>query len=277
MVTNNLLTVTCTRDLKQMILQAHSIDVFVTTRCTHWVFIEDTETSREEWIDLLSPFYTRHTLKLVYNYLTDFDHPGWYRQQILKLYAVKLIQDDYLILDSKNFFIKSSNLDWDLVESSGLVTNIKYSIKGLFGDFQIFLKDYLDKDIGDYHYEAWSPFKARKKIVKRILKEMDLFDCFKKCIDRKIYPSEFGLYSWFTDVDLEKNNLHIDDYHKNTRFLTYWEDAHLTRPISDNIEVLGIHRDVCYIKDYKLVDLAVDLSQRGLDQQILNNGFNIKW
>ena len=278
MVTNNLLTVTCTRDLKQMILQAHSIDVFVTTPCTHWVFIDDTDTSEEEWLDLLSPFYTRHTLKLFYNYLRDFNYHGYFRQQLIKLYAVKLIQADYLVLDSKNFFIKSSTLNWDFVEGNGFIRKDIYKETSGMKDFHYFLKDRLDKDIDSSFYMAHTPFRFRKKILKKLLKEVDITRLFEEAITSRVPPFEFHLYRWFSNINLK-------DYHlpylvwRNfaTTSLTLWWHSQLDEVIPDKIEILGMHRNLYFVRDGKLENLISILVKKGLDQKILDDLINMKW
>ena len=86
----DLVTVTCGRDKKIMGLQSHSIDKFIAKPCTHWVLIEDNTMSIEEWQSYLQPHYTRHSLKLIKNFLPEEDcvdtvvAQGWHRQQILK-------------------------------------------------------------------------------------------------------------------------------------------------------------------------------------------------
>ena len=45
----NIVTVTCTRDKFAMLLQAQSINLFVTEKITHYVIIQDSTTSYTEW------------------------------------------------------------------------------------------------------------------------------------------------------------------------------------------------------------------------------------
>lgn len=279
MITNNLVTVTCTRDLKQMILQSHSIDLFVTTPCTHWVFIEDTHLSEEAWLNVLNPYYKRHTLRLFYNYLKDFGKGlGWTRQQIIKLYAVKQVKDDYLILDSKNFFIKSTNLDWDLIESCGFREEIDNHNSELFGkSFYTFITEYLGKDIGNTFYSPHTPFRVRKQVVRKLLKTLDLFEIYEKCISGGFGQSEFILYSFFTDLDIKECALLYNDYIENSLFYTYWFNRHLKSRPPERTEVLGIHRNCYFNKRDDLKELASWLNKKGIDKDILDAVVNMKW
>ena len=63
----DLVTVACTRDKKLLELQAHSIDRFIEDTCTHWILIEDQNTSIDEWHALLNPYYKKHQLKIINN------------------------------------------------------------------------------------------------------------------------------------------------------------------------------------------------------------------
>ena len=102
----DLVTVTCDLDFNQMLLQAESISKFLKP-CTHWVVINDQHIDKEKWESALTPYYHNHTLKLFtpnWNSIpSDF---GWAKQQAYKFVVSKYVNDDYLLLDSKNFFIK---------------------------------------------------------------------------------------------------------------------------------------------------------------------------
>jgi hypothetical protein len=83
-----LVTVVYSKEKELMELQAYTIDRYVTEPCIHWVIIEDPAKSRKYWYDLLSPYYTRHELRLITD-TSDIDNwpkrVGWIRQQVLKL------------------------------------------------------------------------------------------------------------------------------------------------------------------------------------------------
>ena len=121
----DLVTVTCARDRGMQELQSHSINLMLTEPCNHYVIVEDTTLSLEDWHDMLCPYYTSHQLHLISAtsllapecYINDSRiKNGWHRQSVLKLLIATQIQTEkYLILDSKNFFICKQSLDkWPL-------------------------------------------------------------------------------------------------------------------------------------------------------------------
>ena len=126
----DLVTIACKRDIQDLLLQAHSIDKFIEKPCRHWITVEDESLTPEEWHSLLSPYYTRHKLNLAFSKRPDleFDAPftlGWRRQQMLKLAtAAKSLDDTVLVLDSKNIFVRSTDLDnWPFKHGNGRYIN----------------------------------------------------------------------------------------------------------------------------------------------------------
>lgn len=105
----DLVTVTCNRDFNSMLLQAESISMYLDP-CTHWVVVNEVNPDKDFWKNSLQPFYTKHKLNLIFPEGL-FLGRGWITQQTYKFWIYKLINDDYLILDSKNFFIRSSNIN----------------------------------------------------------------------------------------------------------------------------------------------------------------------
>lgn len=193
----DLVTVTCSRDLKRTLLHSHSIEKFVVSRCTHWVIIEDNVLSVEQWQNYLAPYYKKHNLKIIANLLPhDTIQDGWQRQQILKFYASNYVQSDtYLILDSKNFFIKSVDLaDWPIQEGCHSIAST--SINSLFYTWVTYLTaTYNLPDIKN-HWDSTSPFRVKTNVVKEILK-LDMIEMIKNCPNNSI--SEFLLYSQFVN------------------------------------------------------------------------------
>lgn len=124
-----IVTVTCKRDINEILLQAQSIDLFVEQPTTHIVLPEDARLSCDEWYDILSPFYTRHTLKVLptpprEDREEEFYDPwsyGWRRQEMLTFAGSEYVTSDrYLSLDSKNIFIRSVDLnDINIQHGSG--------------------------------------------------------------------------------------------------------------------------------------------------------------
>lgn len=110
----DLLTIACDRDFYMMDTQARSIQKFVAP-CTHWVFVNNTRKSKKDWEDLLNPYYINHKLELIFtDDIKQFDGvDGYNTQQYWKLTAIDFIKSDHIIIDSKNVFIRETNLnDW---------------------------------------------------------------------------------------------------------------------------------------------------------------------
>lgn len=132
-----LATITCIRDFHEMLLQAQSIEKYLEP-CTHVVIINENindstiEVDINFWYKWLIPYYKNHTL-LIYpaqgikhNSMYNAYYSGWHTQQLHKLliaYGDYYESDsDYLLLDSKNFFVKPAKLeDFKDVLGSGLV------------------------------------------------------------------------------------------------------------------------------------------------------------
>lgn len=116
----DLVTVTCFDDRHQMLLQAESIRKFLEP-CRHWVIINDPNPDQAFWKSLLSPFYKIHELKLLFPDWNTFPNgTGHDKQQCYKLWISTFLNANYLVLDSKNFFVKPSKLtDWSDVLGSG--------------------------------------------------------------------------------------------------------------------------------------------------------------
>jgi len=115
------LTVTCNRDQSQLILQAESIDKFVEDPIEHYIIINEDDPDILSWYKKLKQYYTKHRLILLPRFNYDYsivqkysdnvlDNYGWYMQQLQKLLFAYYIQDDYLILDSKDFFLKETHV-----------------------------------------------------------------------------------------------------------------------------------------------------------------------
>ena len=117
----DLLTIACDRDFYLMDTQAKSIQKFVSP-CTHWIFVNQSKKDRQEWVDLLTPYYTKHKLELVFTDDIDpFDNVDGYNvQQYWKLTAVDIIKNDHVIIDSKNIFVRDTDLSKWTHEGTGV-------------------------------------------------------------------------------------------------------------------------------------------------------------
>lgn len=124
---SKIVTVTCKNDFTSMLRQAESIQKFVEP-CEHLVIIEDENFDKRFWIKHLSKYYTNHKLVLKsYNHFLRIPQSGWVRQQALKLLAALDCPDEYLILDTKDFFIRPCKLaDWNGFLGSNDIEDIDY-------------------------------------------------------------------------------------------------------------------------------------------------------
>ena len=119
----DLLTVTCDRDFEEIIQQAKSIKKYLVP-CKHWIFVNNTAKTKEFWITGLTPYYDIHELEIIF---TD-DHEifpitnDWITQQIWKCRAIDWIKKDYVIVDSKTFFIRPTDISQWTHEGSGVIT-----------------------------------------------------------------------------------------------------------------------------------------------------------
>jgi hypothetical protein len=113
---NQILIVTCNRDRWQFLLQCKSIGKFLAPCRVNIIINQYPAAEWQEWFsDQCQPHLARHevTVLTYEDFLADFSFvflsrgvDGWVTQQILKLvFAIKTKQD-YLVLDSKNWFVK---------------------------------------------------------------------------------------------------------------------------------------------------------------------------
>lgn len=119
-----LATVTCDRDFQQLLLQAESIQKFVEP-CKHVIIVNEIHPDLDFYHKWLDQYYTKHELILLpriqYPYPVEgfkqhLHNPGtgveWRIQQLQKLLLAYEFDDDYVLLDSKNFFIKPISLEY---------------------------------------------------------------------------------------------------------------------------------------------------------------------
>ena len=201
----NIVTVTYEEDFKYVLLQAESIQKYLVSEVpfTHWVVINDpTITNIVPYRLQLEKYYNNHTCKLKIFQQPFFKNKfiskssdgsrnvceigGTESQQICKLEIAKYIKDDYLVLDSKNFFIKPVNLQyWEnkIGSSEYINTDTNYFWKKCIIEYC----KKLNIDIPKYVCNPVTPFKIQ-------LNE-DMFNTdFKALIENSDTYSEFILY-----------------------------------------------------------------------------------
>lgn len=168
----DIVTVVWLGDLNQVRMQAHSIDLFITDPITHWVIVQD-RSDCDLWIKELSKFYTRHELKVIPTLLPDseYDRPdrhGYRNQMLLKLMASTLISNErYLVLDSKNFFIKQQSMNnWPTLDGRPIIRELAYETD-LRKHWLDSVSGYLELDRTEYTYEILTPFVMTSEIARK--------------------------------------------------------------------------------------------------------------
>lgn len=242
----DLVTVTCWRDHRQMFLQAESIKKFLKP-CRHWVIINDLpdvlKKTESVWRKHLPIFYKNHDLKILVPEWDCSEYLTYHRQQVLKFWISKYIDDDFLILDSKNFFIKNCSTDeWSGISGCGLIQD--YEVDKLWFKCSKVYSEYLGQEVLKKAYAVQTPFVFRKKTLEK-LGDIEKFCSEWKNLhhNKKIIFSEFLFYSYLEREAFEN----FEDTPKN---LTIWPASRenlkdLSNLITDEkILSIGLHREV---------------------------------
>jgi hypothetical protein len=238
----NLVTVVCEKDYIFFKLQVESILKFFEP-CTHWVIINEDTPTEETWEKRVRDLYstTVHQVKVLFLY--DFMHltgSGWQKQQALKFLISKYINNDYLILDSKNFFIRNSNTDnWKDAIGSGFHETITGSIWEEASNY--YALNYFKTVPLHRCLSVQTPFMFHKSYLDK-LDDVESAMRFFNSKDLKTLHSEFLFYSYLLDKPLPSTG----EQHK-----TFWKNI---TPNNDLFETLieeynkgflvfGLHRD----------------------------------
>lgn len=266
-----LVTVTCNKDFKQLILLAESVSLFVDDPIEHVVIVNEDDVNLIDWYKHLKKYYTKHTITLLNKF--DYDYQslliprdlnydsvsGWYTQQLQKLLIAYFIDDDYVVIDSKNFFIRNCNLSqWDNVVGN-FITYLKYD-PNIDLRWDLTNKYYAEFFNTDPIYEMPSfttPFKINRNLITEATQFT--FDTLGKCVfypllkreDIKLYVSEFIFYNYLCHV----NN--IEFICKDApRIMGIWFEDKYTNPQillakiiemfhkNQNVTLASIHRHV---------------------------------
>lgn len=263
----DLVTVTCLQDKEQFLLQAESIQKFLKP-CRHWVIVNDEIVDEEEWKKSIEPFYDKHELKLLFfNWNTFPRGSGYQKHQCYKLLISKVIKSDYLVLDSKNFFIKDSDTeDWRGIIGSGRLQD--YSTPGniWLSTIETYQKRLSVIANPKKQISIETPFVIKKEILDNILN----FDKFLFWFNRQqIDHSEFLYYSLIAET---KGLLHPDLFFKKPLHQTFFPGSptNLNEQLAriDNsaeIKVFGLHRNYINKLDQNNLNILRSwLSNKGL-------------
>ena len=267
-----LATVTCNRDFQQMLLQAESIQKFLNP-CKHVIIINESYPDLEFWNRWLKPYYTNHELvirpRIQYPYPSsvlgvrdrygaiDTTSSGWRTQQLQKMLLAYEYEDDYLLLDSKNFFIRQTDImEWDESIGSGSYMGFG-AIHHFVGTYEKY-SELFEKDI-EYYTGPYTPFKIKRESLASKCKISELgYKLFYP--EHYNVPASEGIFYSFLIED-EINQLVGIPFVKS---LTIWGDDKsnfvktLFKMLADpNIKVAGLHREILSTmtkQDLKIVD-----------------------
>lgn len=292
---NNLVTVTCNLERNMMLLQAESIQKFLAP-CTHYVVINEKNVNIEAWRDYLSPYYDKH--KLIFltqgDLFTDNDNlNGQLSQQVCKLEISKIIKDDYLIIDTKNFFIKPTSInEWDRYMGSAGLTHINDRI--LSSDVEKLRQDHVFVDclkiyaqklgyttLPAFYFGPMTPFKIDYKALS--VRKIDEYkDLILNDLDGNLLsaPSEFILYSFLVQPYIKPEVHAIQDpdlikvqcafYHNSEMFKTeLMNDVVFNNIEYSNIKVWGIHR--------KLLETLDPSHIKKINEYLRHKGFKFQF
>lgn len=198
----DLLTIACDRDFYLMDTQAKSIQKFLAP-CTHWVFVNQSKKERQEWVELLSPYYTRHKLELIFTddiaYFEGVD--GYNIQQYWKLTAVDIIKKDHVIIDSKNIFVRDTDLSTWSHEGTGVHGHLAEGYTGsddIIDNAVLAARDYYSAYYGfpkiTKFFTICTPFVVRKYIMDEVSAIIKNDNVFVKGTDLS-WHADFMIYS----------------------------------------------------------------------------------
>jgi len=284
-----LVTVTCKRDFNQMMLQAESISKFLKPGCHHYVIINDYNADLAFWHNHLDPYYSNHTLHIIprihYDYLKcgiyleDNSTTGWRVQQLQKLLIAYLINDDYVILDSKDFFIRDTDInEWNTSIGS---TVSKENEHNIYDSAAKIYADHFNIE-RSMIFHPYTPYVIRKKYITEN-KNFDFFTMGEILCAPMIHKenfSEFVFYSYLipADHDVWFKNLgpnpkpikffSIKDYEGSSSqfFIDFYNTCKNT-----NVKIIGIHQRLLSEIDEKVLDSVNNLlyTNYGLTTKLL--------
>jgi hypothetical protein len=118
-VNRTLVVVTCYRDLNQLSVLFKSVNLYLEPSKIIIVVNEDDDMKWLVWYDR-HKILPQHNVEVIFkndlfpasSHSMESYNDGWITQQILKLIiATKVVTPEYVLLDTKNFFIKPTSLD----------------------------------------------------------------------------------------------------------------------------------------------------------------------
>ena len=212
----DLVTITCNRDFKQTVHQAESIQKFVNP-CRHIIVVNEDDADLSHWHKALLPYYKEHDVTLIqrehipyFDKVVKLSHDptqpwGWRSQQVHKLIISKQLNDDYLILDSKNFFTKSFDPEsFRKVPGNGYLVK-REDIHPCWHKTIKAYADVFDTEVLDNFLNLSPPFHIKTSL----LKEFNRYDELPELMFKQgITPSEGLFYSYLVRDEMNTMERH---------------------------------------------------------------------
>jgi hypothetical protein len=258
-----LVVVTCYRDIWQFELLCNTMEKFLESCSVLFILNECDQMFAlwKDWFDVnfknkLSKFDI--LIKKRSDFLSvEYDIPGWFTQQILKLAAHQYVMTDgYLVLDSKNFFTQDIVLN-----KIGQRPPILIQHDNQWYNYILELYHYFKIEIPENIYltDNMTPFSLNTRIVKSLIEHFGGNDkTFQAMIDKGLDPqiAEFYLYGVY-EQQFNNQILYSDEYNM---YLKDHVNIHESYTHS-NRKIFGIHRYLFYgLEENALYNLLRDLN-----------------
>jgi len=202
-------TVTYSKDIYVMMLQAHSIEKFVVTPIVHHVYVQDDRIPLYLWEKSLAPIYKKHKLVLSYNKFKIYDGTakahGWNEQQYIKLMLASEMQEEYILsLDSKNVFCTQVDIDEVFNGYEGtLGTDVDVHTSNLewvtyWSPWIKLVENFTGLSSPPQRFPC-TPCVLKSSSLRKMNWNLDVKSIFQEASKKEIRPSEYMLYNFFKD------------------------------------------------------------------------------
>jgi hypothetical protein len=253
---NQLLIVTCDLHRWQFLVQCKSIYTYLEP-CQINVVINERDSG--DWLTWFNiecrPYFVNHTLVL-YTF-DDFNSPyigndGYASQQSIKLLFSYKTDEEYITLDTKNWFVKPINLNE--IPRQGRGPNLIN--KERFNQFYLkCLEKFGDNDIR--HIET--PYIINPTIGRKLIESFKDESFLKWFTDFDKHPSEYMCYDMFAQSIGEEQDPGLSYLYG----ITIWNKEELylwPSYLLDNYKILGIHFSLIEYIDKEEIEKSLNLN-----------------